>query len=145
MKMKRNERVNNYLAILNHVYETGRLSVDDCKKFRVTASIPTFLKSIKWVELKNKKATWLLPYPPTKLTAITLMEYASARQNEYYNRQKERTAGVGQIEFEKTNQVQSAVEHRFTFDEWIERLKNDPVWEYKLSRVPRAATPEVLL
>lgn len=133
------------MALLNHVYETGEIGKDVCSKFNTTNSISTFLKQLGWIDVKNKKAKWLLSHPPMKSQVLTLMDYTSAANAGYYISHKERQLGIGQIPFPKPEETPASVEDRFTFDEWIERLKSDPVWEYRITRVPRTSQPEIIL
>ena len=79
------------------------------------------------------------------------MEFATKRTTEYSKKAKEKifekkNIAIAEIKFEqKPNPIVVDEEPRYTWGEWLERLKNNPVYEYRLTRVKRSTEPEVIL
>jgi polyribonucleotide nucleotidyltransferase len=104
------------------------------------------MQELGWINMENKKVEWLLPHPPTKATAIHLMDFATARTNQYNTKARaKRNQEVSEIKFDEKQELKPEAEERFTWGEWLERLKNNPVYEYRLTRVKRSTEPEVIL
>jgi hypothetical protein len=151
MRFTKKRRTDNYFGILSNTYETLQIGDYECQKFQTSRSLPYYMQELGWIELTGRSVTWKLSNPPTRALAVTLMEFATKRTTEYSKKAKEKifekkNIAIAEIKFEqKPNPIVVDEEPRYTWAEWLERLKTNPVYEYRLTRVKRSTEPEVIL
>jgi hypothetical protein len=146
MRFTKKRRTDNYFGILSNTYDTLQIGDYECQKFQTSRSLPYYMQELGWIDLRGRNVTWKLSNPPTIALAIKLMDFATKRTNQYAKKAKEkRNQKVSEIKFDEKQELKPEAEEKFTWGEWLERLKNNPVYEYRLTRVKRLTESEVIL
>lgn len=145
MRFTKKRRTDNYFGLLQNTYETLQVGDYECQKFQTSRSLPYYMQELGWVELVGRRVKWNLPAPPTKSMAITLMDFATQRTTEYSKRAKEKRENKAVIAQNRILFNQVVMQEKFSFDEWVQKLKSDPEWEYKLTRTKRIFESEIII
>ena len=134
------ETVKAYLAFLEDVYINGYTSPKE-KQYNISTTACSVMRKEGWLEKANGKPhyytyKWLLPIAPDKYHAKKLVGMVSKYAMEKTMlRAAKVTPTKPSISFPSEINIESILNY----------LKNDPNWEYSLTRKPKVAKEEVLL
>jgi hypothetical protein len=89
MRVNEEQRLKNYLGVLNYVYYRKRINVNVCKEYSVTKSFAMVLKKMGIIEINKGKAEWIADEQPSDNLAIKVMDFVTKKNLSYKNAKKE--------------------------------------------------------
>ena len=149
MGVSKSNQYRNYRNYINDVYSGEAPTTELMLKHGVGSSFKKALVDLKLISRAGQNGIWIGKAPNGEMIDQILyyVKSHSRKLNLTYPKKRKQTNQLSlpttQVDPLPPNQPEA--EERFTWGEWLERLKNNPIYEYRLTRVKRSTEPEVLL
>jgi len=147
MRNKENTRYRNYWNFINALYSGEPATMELMRKHTVGTGLKDSLIKLGYLTQGGRKGKWIGEIPSSEMMDIILLKVKEYSKVGNMKRPKVK-------DIPKTNQLLFNIpeppktvetEPRYTWGEWLERLKTNPVYEYRLTRVKRSTEPEIIL
>jgi hypothetical protein len=147
MRFKQNTRYRNYWNFINALYSGEPPTKELMRKHRVGACLAQELIKLNLISKSGQKGKWIGEIPNAEMIDRIIQSVAEYSKVSLLKRLKVKdNLKTNQLLFDLPETPKAVeIEPRYTWGEWLERLKNNPVYEYRLTRVKRSTEPEVIL